>query len=132
NGKCPSKEHFHKIAENVLMKFPKLKVIFAHFYFLSSDLERLGLLLETYPHLYLDIAPGTEMFINFSKHLDKTREFFIRYQDRILYARDYFDNRHQQLLNSFGLPRAVLEKIYFRNALKLVPEEKGLGKRKKR
>lgn len=88
DGTFPPKEHFHKIAEKVLTKFPNLKVIFAHFYFSSSELERLAVLLETYPHLYLDIAPGTEMFINFSKYPDKTRDFFIKYQDRILYADD--------------------------------------------
>jgi len=43
------------------------------------------------------------------------------YQDRILYARDYFDNRHQELIESLDLKQEVKDKIYFKNALKLVP-----------
>ena len=39
----------------------------------------------------------------------------------MLYARDYFDNIHQELLNSLGLAQSVLDKIYFQNALKLAP-----------
>ena len=45
----------------------------------------------------------------------------MEFQDRILYGRDYFDNKHQEFLNSLGLPQEVLEKIYAGNALRLVP-----------
>lgn len=37
------------------------------------------------------------------------------------HGRDRFDNRHQSLLDGLGLPKEVLEKIYWENALKLVP-----------
>lgn len=49
------------------------------------------------------------------------KDFLLEFQDRILYARDYFDNQHQEFLDSLGLPVAVLAKIYALNALKLVP-----------
>jgi len=49
------------------------------------------------------------------------KEFLIEFQDRILYGRDYFDNVHQEFLNTLGLPDAVLHKIYCGNAVKLVP-----------
>ncbi|MCM8770026.1 MAG: amidohydrolase [Candidatus Omnitrophica bacterium] len=88
-------------------------------------------MLRKYLNLYCDLSAGSG-WNALNRDREFAKEFLLEFQDRILYARDYFDNRHQQLLNSFGLPRAVLEKIYFRNALKLVPEEKGLGKRKKR
>jgi predicted TIM-barrel fold metal-dependent hydrolase len=42
-------------------------------------------------------------------------------QDRLLYARDYFDNQHQDFLNALDLPADVLAKLYSGNALKLVP-----------
>lgn len=41
-------------------------------------------------------------------------------QDRILYARDDFDNQHQEFLNGLGLPPETLAKIYSGNAKKLV------------
>jgi predicted TIM-barrel fold metal-dependent hydrolase len=52
------------------------------------------------------------------------KTFLIEFQDRILYARDYFDNVHQDFLNSLGLPESVLQKIYSGNALKLIPIQK--------
>ena len=48
--------------------------------------------------------------------------WLMEFQDRILYARDCFDNRHQELLNLLELPQDVLEKLYFRNAAKLITD----------
>ena len=47
--------------------------------------------------------------------------FLNEYQDRIMYGRDYFDNQHQEFLESLNLSQEVKDKIYFKNALKLVP-----------
>jgi len=44
-----------------------------------------------------------------------------QYQDRILYARDYFDSKHREFLESLDLSQQVKNKLYFENALKLVP-----------
>jgi predicted TIM-barrel fold metal-dependent hydrolase len=46
----------------------------------------------------------------------------IEFQDRLLYGRDYFDNRLQEFLNTLELPESVLSKIYAENALRLVPD----------
>jgi len=88
DGTYPSKEEIYQKVERVLKRFPNLKVIFAHFYFLSADLPSLAGLLDKYPYVSLDITPGTEMFLNFSKNPEKTREFFIKYQDRIVFGDD--------------------------------------------
>ncbi len=72
----------------VLERHPSLKVIFAHFFFLSAQLERLSELLDKYPNMNIDLTPGVEMFFNFSKNLQKTRDFFMKYQDRILFGTD--------------------------------------------
>ncbi|MCX6984526.1 MAG: amidohydrolase, partial [Lentisphaerae bacterium] len=50
------------------------------------------------------------------------RTFLDEFQDRILYARDYFDNRHQEFINSLNLANVILEKIYHANAEKLIGE----------
>ncbi len=73
---------------NVLENHPGLQVIFAHFFFLSNHLARLSELLERFPNIFLDLAPGAEMYRNFSKNVEKAREFFLRFQDRILFATD--------------------------------------------
>ena len=73
---------------NVLERHPKLKVIFAHFYFLSAQLPRLADLLERFPNLCIDLTPGIEMYQNFSRDLHATREFFMKYQERILFGTD--------------------------------------------
>lgn len=77
-------------------------------------------LLRKYPNLYCDMSAGSGHNA-LSRDLEFTKDFLIEFQDRVLYARDYFDNVHQELLNSLDLPREVLDKIYYKNALKLVP-----------
>ena len=77
-------------------------------------------MLRKYPNLYCDISAGSGCNA-FTRDMDFAKEFILEFQDRILYARDYFDNVHQDCLNSLGLPDDVLAKIYSGNALKLVP-----------
>lgn len=81
---------------------------------------KLVTMLHTYPNLYCDLSAGSGA--NAMKRDPKfAKAFLLEFQDRILYARDYFDNVHQDFLNSLELPDSVLEKIYSGNALKLVP-----------
>lgn len=77
-------------------------------------------MLNKYPNLYCDISAGSG-YNALKRDPDFAKEFLIEFQDRILYGRDYFDNIHQEFLNGLGLPDQVLEKIYAKNALKLVP-----------
>jgi predicted TIM-barrel fold metal-dependent hydrolase len=86
--KHPSKEDLYIMTDNVLKKFRGLTVIFAHFYFLSADLERASRFLDNYPNVYFDLAPGVEMYHNFSSNPEMTRDFFIKYQNRIIYGTD--------------------------------------------
>ncbi|MEM0162216.1 MAG: amidohydrolase family protein [Thermoproteota archaeon] len=151
----PSKQQLYEEVGNVLDKHKNLKVIFAHFYFLSSDINSASKLFDNYKNVHLDITPGIEMYYNFSKKRNSWREFFIKYQDRILFGTDigdwqdvnsalarawfvrnflesssefYLPSEADSLLEPqtkksiFGLnlPRAVLEKIYYENFVKLV------------
>ncbi len=88
DGSYPTKEELYRRVENILERFPKLKIVFAHFYFLSANLERAENLLQNFPNVNLDITPGSEMYYNFSAYPEKTREFFIKYQDRIVFGDD--------------------------------------------
>jgi len=78
-------------------------------------------LLRGYPNLYCDISAGSGHNA-LSRNLEFTKSFLLEFQDRVVYARDYFDNKHQELLNSLGLPEEVLTKIYAGNALRLIHE----------
>jgi predicted TIM-barrel fold metal-dependent hydrolase len=77
-------------------------------------------MLRKYPNLYCDISAGSGANA-FSRDPEFAKQFLLEFQDRVLYGRDYFDNVHQEVLNSLGLPQDVLDKIYYKNALKLVP-----------
>ena len=59
-------------------------------------------------------------FFNLSRDLDYTYHLFTTYPERFLYARDYFDSRHQELIESLNLPKDVKELIYHGNAERLV------------
>jgi hypothetical protein len=74
--------------ENVLARHPNLKVIFAHFFFMSVQLPRLAELLDKYPNIYVDLTPGIEMYHNFSANIQAAHDFFIKYQDRIIFGTD--------------------------------------------
>jgi hypothetical protein len=73
---------------NVLTRYPDLHVVFAHFFFLSAQLDRLAEYFDRFPNMHVDLTPGIEMYFNFAADLERTREFFIKYQDRILYGTD--------------------------------------------
>lgn len=88
DGAYPAKEGLYAEVERVLIRHPGLKVIFAHFFFLSADLARAGAFLDAHPAVYFDLTPGVEMYLNFARDLDATRAFFLRYQDRLIYGTD--------------------------------------------
>lgn len=77
-------------------------------------------MLRKYKNLYCDISALSG--INALKRdTDFGKKFILGFQDRILFARDYFDSRHKEFLDSLGLDSDILEKIYSGNALKIVP-----------
>jgi len=87
------KETLYREVEEVLNRHPELKIIFAHFYFLSADLPRAGRFFENHPNTYFDLAPGIEMYYNFAKDPEASRNFFQGHQDRILYGTDIISDR---------------------------------------
>lgn len=88
DGSYVNNEDQYRQVLNVLDRHPDLNVTFAHFFFLSAQLERLGEYLDRYPNMHVDLTPGIEMYFNFAADLQKTRDFFLQYQDRIIYGTD--------------------------------------------
>ena len=72
----------------VLKRHPKLKIIFAHFFFMSAQLDRLSDIFDEFPNVCVDLTTGIEMYINLYKKPETTIQFFEKYQDRILYGTD--------------------------------------------
>ena len=82
------KEQLYAEVDAVLSRYPRLRVIFAHFYFLSADLPRARRFLDEHPGVCFDLAPGIEMLYNLSRDPDASRQFFVDYADRIVFGTD--------------------------------------------
>lgn len=84
----PEREALYAEVERVLERFPDLRVIFAHLYFLADDLERAGRFLDGHPAVSVDLTPHPQMYAELSREPERAREFFVRYQDRIVFGTD--------------------------------------------
>lgn len=84
---------------------------------------QIPVMLRKYPNLYCDIS-GFSGANALKRDPENAKSFLTEFKDRVMFGRDYFDNVHQEFLNSLGLPQNVLDAIYFGNALKLIPLDK--------
>ena len=73
---------------NVLKRHESLRLILAHFFFLSARLERLDDILDRFPGIMVDLTPGIEMYENFSRNKEETEAFFEKHRSRIVYGTD--------------------------------------------
>ena len=80
---------------------------------------RIPELLDECPNFYCDMS-GNSGFNALNRDHEHARKFIIKYQDRLVFGRDLFDNRHQELFLSLDLPESVLAKIFYMNAEKLI------------
>ena len=120
---------------------PKVRFINAHFGWYGNDLEHAGRLLERLPNVVMDLSA---VLYDFGRQPRAAREFFVKYQDRVLFGKDsyepseypyywrvfetadeYFDyyRPYHAFWKLYGmdLPDDVLKKVYYRNALRVVP-----------
>ena len=98
---------------NVLSRYPKLHITFAHLLFLSDDIEKLADIFETYENVSIDLALGG-FFSNLSNNTEVWREFFTKYSHRILFGTDNYnnfitDNDYYELVNRNEPIRKLLE-----------------------
>ncbi|MCL1928534.1 MAG: amidohydrolase [Treponema sp.] len=136
-------EKYFEEVTNVFMRHPRLKMILAHFFFLSVNMPRLKAFLEKHRNAFIDITPGTEMYIDFSNNPDDWKAFFIEFQDRIIFGTDngFFGetpyeinairtfletdrtfNAWDMKINGIALPETALRKIYYDNFKSIVKE----------
>jgi predicted TIM-barrel fold metal-dependent hydrolase len=144
-------EQYYVEVESLLKKHPRLRAIFAHFFFLSWDMARAQKFLDNHPSVSFDITAGIEMYEDFSKDPERWRGFFIKNQDRIVFGTDSTDEPpaegekvalngyagmeiefmtqskeikiYDMTLHCFGLPEEVCRKIFAENFIKLAGGE---------
>lgn len=130
--------------ENALRENPQTIFIACHYLNMNQDLPRLGAMLDKYPNMYIDISARVAESAQTPR---ATREFLIKYQDRVLFGTDngmaadmyrnvfrvletedehfyIHDYNYHWYLSGFYLPDTVLEKIYNKNAKRLLSEYK--------
>ncbi len=142
----PTREELLEQRNRAIGKHPETVFIGAHCGNNPEDLETVGKWLDTYPNFYVDIdARISEL----GRQPYTARRFFIKYQDRVLFGTDTFpraeiyrvyyrfletddehwdcaSGHHRQgfwMIYGVFLPREVLEKIYYKNAEKLLAFE---------
>jgi len=118
-------------------KNPKTTFISAHMGWMSNNLEGLGKLLDEIPNMNVGIA-------ELGRQPRNAKKFFIKYQNRVLFGKDswkpeefptyfrvlesddeYFPyhKKYHAFWPMYGLdlPDNVLKKVYYKNALRIVP-----------
>ena len=102
-----SLEELYGEMERVYKTYRNVNFILAHFYFMSGDINRVEKLLWDNSNVYLDLTPGGEMYVNFTKDPVKWREFFIKHQDRIILGSDNYAKGYGK--GRYALARNFLE-----------------------
>ena len=121
---------------------PRTTFISAHLSWLGQDLARLGRVLDSIPNMYVEVAAA---LYEVGRQPRAGRQFFERYQDRILMGKDTFGGpdefavyfrifetpdeyfpwyrRRHAFWGMYGmaLPDPVLRKVYSENARRIIP-----------
>tara|TARA_R110000765_G_scaffold275431_1_gene373753 strand:- start:610 stop:1674 length:1065 start_codon:yes stop_codon:yes gene_type:complete len=126
---------------NVFKKHPNTKFINAHMGWYANNLNKLGELLDEMPNMNVGISA---VIAELGRQPQNARAFFIKYQDRVLFGKDswkpeefptyfrvlesndeYFPyyKKYHAFWSMYGLnlPDEVLKKLYYQNALNLIP-----------
>ena len=126
---------------NMFRKHPNTTFINAHMGWFANDLGTLGTLLDEMPNMYVGIGA---IIAELGRQPRFARQFFEKYQDRILFGKDswrpeefptyfrvlesadeYFPyhKKYHAFWRMYGLdlPDEVLKKVYYKNALKIIP-----------
>ena len=148
----PKRSDLHAQRVRVIARHPNTTFICAHMANDGEDLAEVGRWLDAYPNMYVDIDVRIS---ELGRQPYSARRFFLKYQDRIMFGTDtvpnrdayriyyrfletddeYFDpagGHHRQglwMIYGVFLPRDVLEKLYFKNAERLLVGLQPVGER---
>jgi predicted TIM-barrel fold metal-dependent hydrolase len=142
----PTFEELMLERDALFRRHPKTIFVAAHLGWYGNDLARLGKLLDELPNVYTEVGA---VLYDIGRQPRVAHDFFIKYQDRILFGKDSFQPREYPYywrvfetnddyfdyyrgyhafwkLYGIDLPDEVLKKLYYKNALKLarrLPQE---------
>jgi predicted TIM-barrel fold metal-dependent hydrolase len=125
--------------DNLVRHNPRTTFIVAHLGWHANDLGRLSKLLDEMPNMYSEVGA---VLYDIGRQPRVAHEFFVKYQDRILFGKDAFqpeeypyywrvfetrdeyfdyyrDYHASWKLYGIELPDDVLKKVYYGNALRL-------------
>jgi hypothetical protein len=125
----------------VFKKHPNTTFIAAHFGWYANDLATLGQLLDDMPNVMVEFGA---VIAELGRQPRAAKTFFTKYQDRILFGKDswvpeeyttyfrvletedeYFPYHKKYhafwRMYGMGLPDDILKKIYYKNALRIIP-----------
>lgn len=125
--------------DNLFRKHPKTTFVAAHMGWHANDLGRLAKLLEAMPNVYTEVGA---VLYDIGRQPRGAHDFFVRFQDRILFGKDsfqpeeypyywrVFETRDEYFdyyrpyhafwkLYGIDLPDGVLRKVYHANALRI-------------
>tara|TARA_R110002111_G_scaffold152151_5_gene218766 strand:- start:2385 stop:3278 length:894 start_codon:yes stop_codon:yes gene_type:complete len=125
----------------IFEKHKNTTFINAHMGWMANDLQKAAKHLDKYPNVNFGIAA---VIAEFGRQPRAAKKFFIEYQDRILFGKDaynkeefytyfrvletedeyfpYYKKYHAYWrMYGLGLPDEVLKKVYYKNALRIVP-----------
>jgi predicted TIM-barrel fold metal-dependent hydrolase len=126
---------------HMFAKHPNTRFINAHLGWMGNDLGRLARLLDSLPNVYTEMGA---VLYELGRQPRFARQFLIDYQDRVMMGKDswapdefpyyfrvfetaddyvpYYRKRHAfWRLYGLDLPDEVLRKIYYENALRVIP-----------
>lgn len=130
-----------KEQHNIFRKHKKTKFINAHLGWYGNDLSELGKLMDEFPNMYTEIGA---VIAELGRQPRFAKAFLTKYQDRVMFGKDswspqeyhtyfrvlesadeYFPyyKRYHAFWKMYGLDLEdeVLKKIYYKNALKVIP-----------
>lgn len=84
----PSYEDQIIARDNMLEKFPNLRFTGAHLGSIEWDLGELAKRLEKFPNMWVDLSRMNYIQLHTLNDWQKTHDFFVKYQDRLIYATD--------------------------------------------
>ena len=126
---------------DMFKKHPNTTFINAHMGWHANNLKRLGELLDEMPNMYVGIGA---VIAELGRQPRMANRFFEKYQDRVLFGKDswkpeefptyfrvlesddeyfpYYKKYHAYWkMYGLALPDEILKKLYYKNALKIIP-----------
>ena len=87
---------------NLFKRHPKTRFIAAHFGWHANDLKRAAAMLDDYPNVVTEVGA---VLYEFGRQPGAAHDFFVKYQDRILFGKDSFQPTSIRITGASSRPR---------------------------